>query len=102
MTSQDLSTVAQNFGKLNVGWSGGDFYYNTVVDAKDMAAVTASYALAGPQFVTAKPNAQLSGIRPLDLPSTGPVVEYNPNTGVLSIDNSNPNPNGLEGFGVYL
>ncbi len=104
VTSQDLSTVAQNFGKANVGWSGGDLYYTTVVDAKDVAAATACYSLAAPQVVVAKPNSQLGGVQPLDSGSstTGPIVEYNPGTGVLSIDNSNPNPNGLEGFGVYL
>ena len=47
MDAIDLATARMNFG-LGVGWAGGNFDLNTVVDAADIAIVRNKFGFAAP------------------------------------------------------
>ena len=74
VTAQDVGTVRANVGAANVGWAGGDFYYQGYVSLNDLNAALRNKVTGGPM----KPAVQIGG-------SGSAVVDYNPSSGQLSL-----------------
>ena len=94
VTSADVGMFygpSSAIGKTNVGWAGGDFYYQGYVGANDRNAALRNLGSVGPSSV----------VRPaIAIDSGTAAIDYNPASGLLDlVVTGNPQ---LDNFQVYL
>ncbi len=93
LNSQDVQTVSgSNLFTSGAGWSGGDFNYDGVTDNADRNILLNNY-YGGTVLPSLKGQAKPlgAGVQPAGQPAANmPQIEYNPNNGALTLDNSGP------------